>query len=201
MVLATVVLYSLSAVRYVQLAWRRKIDPVPATWVLMFVVFALSCWMYWKSPNHSFAGNIGNIAGFFNICLIVCGVVGRHVRDNTLRVAFNPFQKKCLAAGGLIVVFWLFTRNSQIAYLLTQVIALVAYTPTVVRLWTADRNTESLFLWGIVFVACLTALYPAVLLHDKLAWIYLGRAIPSTLVVIVLILRLTRRESLAMSHR
>lgn len=193
MVLATVVLYTISAIHYVRMTWKSLVNPVPATWVLMQIVLSLSVWMYWKSPNHSFAGNVGNIAGFINICIIFGGIIVFHLKNNTLKVAFNSFQKKCLMMGGMIVIFWLFTQNGKVAYLLTQILALVAYAPTVERLWTAQKNTDSLFLWSTVFLACLTAIYPAIILQDKLAWIYLGRAIPSTALVIVIIFRLELR--------
>lgn len=195
MVVATVILYTAAAVEYVRLTWQRRVNPVPATWILMFTVFSLSIWMYFTTAKHTLAGNIGNTAGFLNVCLIFAGVIGLHLKDGTLRLAFSSFQKKCLAGGALIAMFWLLTKNSWAAYLLTQALALVAYLPTVHRLWHAQRNTESLFLWGSVLLACLTALYPAIVLRDALAWVYLGRAIPSTIIVVALILRLKRREA------
>lgn len=100
MVLATVVLYTISAIHYVQATWKKEINPVPATWVLMQVVFSLSIWMYFTSPRHTLAGNIGNFAGFINICIIFSGVIGFHLYNKTLQVAFDSFQKKCLAMGG-----------------------------------------------------------------------------------------------------
>lgn len=194
MVLVTVVLYTISAIHYVRMTWKGIVTPVPATWILMQVVFSLSIWMYWKSPHHSFTGNIGNVAGFINVCIIFLGVIGFHLKKKSFKVAFDDFQKICLVSGAIITIFWLFTNNSSKAYLLTQGLAILAYVPTVVRLSTAKKNTESFFLWCTVLLACLIALYPAIILQDKLAWIYLGRAIPSGMLIIILMIRLQIRK-------
>ena len=198
MVIATAVILMVSAVEYVRLAWRREIDPVPATWLMFLIFFFLSYWMYWMTPEHSLEGNIGNIAGFLNVIYIFFGVIGYHIRERTLTVAFDLFQRKCLAMGAVIVMFWFATREGDIAYYLTQALALIAYIPMVKRLWTAKKPTEPFFLWGLSLVACLTAIYPAVHEQDKLAWVFLSRAIPSSLLVMFLILRLKRRERKAL---
>ena len=200
MVVATVILYTASAIDYVRLTWQRRINPVPATWILMLITISLSTWMYMQSPNHSFAGNIGNTAALLNLSMIFAGVAARHFRDRTWQVAFNRLQKSCLLLGALIVVFWWFYRDGWVSYILTQTLALVAYPPTVVRLWKAERTTEPVFVWLAVLLACLTALYPAIVMQDKLAWIYLARAIPSTTIVLLLIFRLKRREKLALQQ-
>lgn len=190
MVIATVVLYTASAIRYIYLTWTKKIEPVPTTWVLMLTMFMLSVWMYWKYRDHSLAGNIGNIAGLLNVAAIFVGVLATNLRDGTWKIGFNSFQKYCLAGGVLIVVFWFITNEVFWAYILTQVLALVAYSATVKKLWNAERTTEDIYLWVCVLIACLTSIYPAVVKHDMLGWVYLGRAIPSTSLMIYMILRL-----------
>lgn len=121
------------------------------------------------------------------------GVAWRHYQNKTLHLAFDKFQKFCLVLGALIVVFWLATDDVVNAYKLTQALAIVAYTATVRRLWTATRTTEAVSFWCIMLLAGITSVYPAIIKDDELAYIYLGRAIPSTLIIIYLILRVKRR--------
>lgn len=194
-VIITSLLFLFSAAKYVKLTWRYEIDPTPATWAMMLVFFSLSAWMYWMTPEHSLEGNIGNLAGLVNVFIIFAGVIGLHLRDKTLSVAFDSFQKKCLIMGALIVTFWFVTREGEVAYILTQVLALVAYIPMVRRLWTAKKPTEPFFLWSLALIACFASLYPAIVLKDKLAWIFLGRAIPSSILVMALIKRSERSLS------
>jgi amino acid transporter len=202
-VLVAVALYMIASVYYVWRAWLPKGDPrqtkpVLATWILMLTVFTLATWMYWHSPSHSLAGNIGTTVGFANILVIFVGVLFVRLRDGDKLFAFNPFQKKCLAAGAVIVVFWCVTGDGERAYYLTQGLAFVGYLATVERLFKAQRNTEPLLFWVLLFLACLASVYPAVFMHDKLAKVYLWRSVPSTAIVIVLILRLKRREQLSL---
>ncbi|MBI3633143.1 MAG: hypothetical protein HY226_02520 [Candidatus Vogelbacteria bacterium] len=120
--------------------------------------------------------------------------------DGTLSVAFTPFQWQCLRAGGWIIGAWICTLvlgipyGAEIAYVLTQVLALIAYFPTVKRLKAAERSPEPITIWISVFIACLCAIYPAVVKHDWKAWLYLVRAIPSAGYVIYLIHGLNVRE-------
>ena len=184
----------ISAVVYVYQTATHKAHPVPATWVLMLVVLGLSFWMYWTSPRKSWTGNIAVTSGLVNIIIILAGVIATNVRDRTLSVAFDKVQKYCLLAGGVVVVFWAITREPLIAYILVQVIALIAYLATVKRLWRAEKSTEPVFIWVAVLIACLCAIYPAWIKNDTFAWIYLGRAVPSTSFVVVLILRIKHRN-------
>lgn len=192
-VLITVVLMLVSAADYVRRAWNRKTDPVPATWILMMTMMTLSFWMYWESPRKSWTANVGVTSGLVNVAMILAGVVATNLRYATLKVAFDKVQKWCLVGGAGVVVFWFFTNQPLISYTLVQCIALIAYFATVKRLLKAERSTEPIFLWASVLCANLCALYPAWVKNDPFSWIYLGRAVPSTILMIFLIMRIKRR--------
>lgn len=192
-VIATVILMTVSAVDYVRRAWIRETNPVLATWILVVVMFSLSFWMYWMSPRRSWTANIGVIAGLGNVVTILVGIVATNLRDGTLRVAFDRVQRWCLALGGAVVVFWAVTDQPLIAYVLVQIIGIIAYVATIRRLWSAERSTEPLFLWIAVLLASLCAIYPAWARNDPFSWIYLARAVPSTAFMVVLIARIKHR--------
>lgn len=192
-VLATVVLMLVSGVDYVRRAWIRETNPVLATWILMTVVLVLSFWMYWDSPQKSWTGNIAVTSGLVNIFIILFGVIAVNIHYSTLRIAFDRVQQWCLAGGAGIFLFWLVTDQPLISYILVQCIALIAYFATAKRLWRTRRSTEPMFLWVAVLLATLCAIYPAWVKDDLFSWIYLGRAIPSTIFMIYLIARIKRR--------
>ena len=189
-VLLTVSLMVIAAMDYVRCTWTRKINPVPATWILIVVTMSLSFWMYWNSPQKSWTANIGVTAGVVNIVIILLGVIATNIRYGTLSVAFDKVQKWCLASGVGVVLFWFLTDQPLQSYVMVQLIALIGYFATMKRLWSAKRSTEPLFVWTAVLFASLCALYPAWVKSDPFAWIFLGRAIPSTAIMIYLIARI-----------
>mgnify|MGYP001559329689 CR=1 FL=1 len=192
-VVATVVLMFIGAVDYVRRAWKKETNPVPATWVLMVTTMGLSFWMYQMNPNKTWTGNIGVTAALLNTTIILVGVVALNVRHGTLKVAFDRVQRICMTGGFVIVLFWYFTNQPLIAYLLVQAIALFAYGATVRRLWRSERSTEPYFLWLSVLFGNFCAFYPAWVRNDVFSWIYLGRSTPSTLIIIWLIWRIKNR--------
>lgn len=193
MVLTTTVLMLISAAGYAFRAWKGESHPVVATWILMMIMMSLSFWMYQESPRWTWTGNIGVTAGVVNLAIILAGVLATNLKNHTLHVAFDKVQKWCLALGVGVVGFWTFTRDPMISYVLVQCIALIAYFATVKRLWCAVSMTEPYFLWVAVLCANLCAIYPAAVRDDLFAWIYLGRAVPSTVFVIYLIARVKRK--------
>lgn len=193
-VVVTVLLTIAAAADYVRRAWIRQTNPVPATWILMLVVMGLSFAMYWSSPQRSWTANIGVVAAFANVIVILTGVIATNIRHATLSVAFDRTQRRCLFFGALVAIFWTITREPLVAYVLVQGIALTAYFATVKRLWTATSTTEPMIFWIIMFLAGSCALYPAWIKQDVFAWIYLARGLPSTLFVIYLIWRIKSKQ-------
>ncbi len=196
MVIASAVFSLVGAADYISCIWKQKegLKPVLATWILMVVTVWLSLWMYWHGPNHSVARNIGLFAAALNTTAILVALALFHHRNKTLVVAFNGVQAACLAGGGVVVIFWAVVQNSLIAFALVQGIALFSYTATVVPLWRAVGSTEPYFLWLAVLASNLCAVYPATQESDPFAYIYLIRAIPSIIFMLVLIARAKERK-------
>lgn len=192
-VLGTLVLMFLSAVDYVRRAWVQETNPVLGTWILMMVMMGLSFWMYWESPEKSLTGNMGVVAGVLNVAIILTGVIATNIRHDTLKVAFDNVQKRCFCASGIAVLVWVITNKPIISYTMVQLVAVSGLFATAARLWRAEKSTEPLFLWVSVFLANLCAAYPAWVHNDIFSWIYLCRAIPSTGIVIYLIVRIKRK--------
>ena len=66
---------------------------------------------------------------------------------------FTRFDRGCLVAVMIIVLFWIITRNHHMTNILMQVILVIAYFPVVKRLLDSRENTEPFSVW-IGMLAC-----------------------------------------------
>ena len=188
-VYTALILLLVSGVDYVYRAWIGETNPVPATWILMETMMVLSFWTYWSSPQKSWTANIAITAGLVNVTIILIGVITTNIRRKTLKVSFDKVQKWCLVGGAGVVIFWMYTGQPLASYTLVQCVALIGYIGTVKRLLRAEKSSEPIFLWVAVLSASVCAIYPAWVKKDIFSWIYIARAIPSTILVIYLIAR------------
>ncbi|GEM_PF-686929 len=199
-VCVTALLYVVSAAGYIRKMLRKgsKIHPVLGAWILALVAFSMSSWVYWHGVEHSIEGNIGNLAGTLNVWIIFLSVLWKNVRDKTLQVAFNASQVVCLAIGAVVALVWLFTPYDGFAYVLTQVICVIATYATWKKLRVAEQSSEPIEMWLLVVVACFFAAYPSWLKWEvKGDWkglLYIFRAIPSTWVIVCQINRLNNER-------
>jgi hypothetical protein len=188
-----------SSIDYDRRMWRRnaegnrETDPKLATWILLTVFITLSTWMYCHSPRVSLKGNVALFSSLVNIISILTSVILVKWKDGKLFVKFDLSQKLCLLGGGIAVGFWFVTHDPFLSYVLLQIIALCAYGATVVKLWGAKESSEPVTTWALVLTACFFAAYPAVIDHDKFAYVFLARAIPSTAFMVFLITRIKAR--------
>ncbi|MBC7220987.1 hypothetical protein H5T55_05905 [Candidatus Bipolaricaulota bacterium] len=103
---------------------------------------------------------------------------------------FTRFDLGCLAAVAAIVIAWAVTREHAVAHSAIQAILVIAYFPVVRRLWRAERNTESFTMWIGLMVAPAFSLLSS---QGVLATVYAVRAIVSTGLLLLLMLRAERR--------
>ena len=186
-VLGVSVMMLISGIVYVWQTATHRAHPVLATWILMLTLMSLSFWMYWANPQKTWTGNIAVISGLINVIIILSGVTWTHIRNKTITIAFEPVQKICLGAGGIVVIVWSVTKEPLTSYVLVQIIGLIAYFATIKKLWKLDKSTEPMFNWAAVLIASLLAIYPAWIRKDIFAYIYLVRTIPSTTFMVGLI--------------
>jgi len=99
---------------------------------------------------------------------------------------FTRFDKGCLIAVLVIVLFWLLTWHHMAANISIQAILVIAYFPVVKRLWTSSTNTESFAAWIGLLLAPIVSLFSS---RGILAVLYASRAILSTTVLLALMIR------------
>jgi hypothetical protein len=172
---------------YCWLTYKQKIKPALAMWIFFTIAVAISLTTYLKSDNFSLLDNILNttdlaLTTIISIAIFLFG-------DHTTR--FSRFDKGCLIAVLVILLFWFITQNHFVTHTLTQGILVIAYFPVVSRLWKTRENSESFLIWiGMLLAPALS------LLSSKgiLATVYSVRAIVCITVLLVLMFRVEYRS-------
>jgi hypothetical protein len=176
----------LIGLRYVWLIRRDKISPALAMWVFFTIAVVGSLLTYLSEGDYGLMDNILNSAD-----LLLCGGVALAIAlwgDRSSR--FNRFDLGCLGGVIAILVVWAATRQHAMAHLAIQLILVIAYFPVIKRLWRADRNTESFTMWIGLMLAPMFSLLSS---KGDLATIYAVRAIISTALLLVLMIRVELR--------
>jgi len=167
---------------YCWLTYRQKIKPALAMWIFFTIAVAISLATYLESDNFSIFDNILNttdvaLATAVSVTIYLFG-------DHTTR--FSRFDKGCLVAVVVIVLFWLITKNHLLTHALTQGILVIAYFPVVSRLWKTRENGESFLIWSGMLLAPMLSLLSS---KGMLATIYSVRAMICITVLMMLMLR------------
>ena len=151
-------------------------------WIFFTIAVAISLATYLESDNFSIFDNILNttdmaLATAVSVTIYLFG-------DHTTR--FSRFDKGCLVAVMVIVLFWFITKNHVLTHALTQGILVIAYFPVLSRLWKTRENGESFFIWTGMLLAPMISLLSS---KGILATIYSVRAMICITVLMLLMLR------------
>ncbi len=167
---------------YCWLTYKQKIKPALAMWIFFTIAVAISLTTYLESDHFSLLDNILNttdlaLTAIVSIAIYLFG-------DHSTR--FSRFDKACLIAVLVIVLFWFITKNHFLTHALTQGILVIAYFPVLSRLWKTKKNRESFLIWTGMLLAPLLSLLSS---KGMLATIYSVRAIVCISVLMLLMLR------------
>jgi hypothetical protein len=172
----------LIGIRYCWLIRKGRISPALAMWVFFTIATVGSLLSYLAEGDYGLLDNILNTAdialvGFVSIWIALYG-------DRSTR--FNRFDLGCLIAVSIIVVVWAVTHEHVVAHSSIQAILVIAYLPVIRRMWKANRNTESFFMWIGLLLAPIFSLLSS---EGALATVYATRAIVCTSTLLALMIR------------
>ena len=181
-------------VRYCWLIYHQKIKPAMAMWLFFSIAAGGSLLTYLSEGDYGLLDNIVNTA---DILLVVTVTVFILIYgDKSTR--FNRFDTGCLIAVLLILIFWMLTKYHVTAHLCIQLILVVGYFPVVRRLWQSGKNTESYAAWIGLLLAPIVSLLSS---KGALATVYAVRAIVSTSVLLVLMVRADLKEKKVLTQK
>ena len=180
---SVIILNILITIRYCWLLYKGTIKPALAMWLFFTIAVGMSLITYMANGGYSFLDNILNTTdivyvGTVTVAILIWG-------DKSSK--FTRFDKGCLVAVLIIVLFWIITQNHLVTNFCIQGILVISYFPVVKRLIESRENTEPFSVWFIMLVT------PAIsLLSSKgtLATVYSIRAIVCVALLMLLMVRI-----------
>lgn len=173
-VVMVVLLMTSSAVRYIWQIRRRQIEPATSTWIIFLAGTALSFITYMLAEDRDFETGILNTMDVLEVSSILVAVL---IWANPGGVRFSRFEKWYLAGIGLIIVYGLVFGDAWGSNLFVQGLITAGYIPSVFKVITSRRNTESFLAWTFSLFAGLFALIPAFFDGNTLAIVYSVRTV------------------------
>jgi hypothetical protein len=170
-------------VRYCFLIYKNKIKPALAMWLFFTLAVAMSLTTYMAEGSFSLWDNILNTADLILVSTV--SVMIYIYGDKSSR--FTGFDKGCIVVVALITLFWFITKTHFLSHTMIQGVLVIAYFPVIRRLWVSRENTEPFSVWILMMIAPFFALLSS---KGVLATVYSVRAIVSTSLLLILMLRI-----------
>jgi hypothetical protein len=170
-------------IRYIILLVRKEIKPALAMWLFFSVAIVMSLMTYRSEGDYGLLDNIMNTVDLIYVLTVSIAIF--LFGDKSSK--FTGFDKICLTAVMMILLFWIFTRNHWLTNILMQAVLVIAYFPVVKRLLESKENTEPFSVWIGMLIAPILALLSS---KGTLATIYSVRAIICVSLLLLLMLRI-----------
>jgi hypothetical protein len=172
----------LIGIRYCWLIRKGRISPALAMWVFFTIAVVVSLLTYLAEGDYGPLDNILNTADIALVVFVAMWVA--LFGDRGTR--FSRFDLGCLGAVLAIVVVWAISRQHVAAHASIQTIMIIAYVPVIRRMWKANRNTESFFMFGGLLLAPIFSLLSS---EGTLATVYAVRTIVCASTLLLLMIR------------
>ncbi|MBN2094317.1 MAG: hypothetical protein JW740_03060 [Candidatus Zambryskibacteria bacterium] len=173
---------------------KREINPALSTWIIFLLGTGLSLTTYIIAEKHDLRSGILNMTDTMAVIIALVAIILYGNRN----MRFRPFERWYLCGVAAIVAYGLWSGDAWGSNIFTQVLIAIGYLPTIQKLLTEKRNTESFTAWGCNNIASLIALYPAIVNGNSLAVMYASRSFVLTLSTIGLMayyeLRLQKKQ-------
>jgi hypothetical protein len=168
MAIAVAVVLIAASLPYMYQISRRQVLPTLSTWIILGVATSLNV------ASYLVATRVDVISGVLGLtdALVCWFILIVTVISAGLKMQFQTFEKYYLTGAGVIVLFWIVSRNAFITNLLMQFLITIGCSSTIQSLLYANENHESFIFWGLVLVAASLSLYPAAVDGNLLAVIY-----------------------------
>ena len=175
---------------YADKIWKNDIAPSFMTWIIFLFGICISLGSYVLNEEGQKRGVIKKLLlNPMNACdafvvIMIIAILVEHNGWTIPKLTFFDFG--CLFATFLITAVWIWKRNHFYIFLVTQIVMVIAYFPTMRTLIVEGRNTESFVSWSVIVIANVIALIPARKSEDPLAQLYPIRAIAMVLVTMAI---------------
>lgn len=179
-------------IRYCWLLYKGLIKPALAMWIFFTIAVGMSLITYLAKDNFSIWDNILNTTDL--VLVLTVSIAITIWGDKSSK--FTKFDRGCLIAVIISILFWAITRNHLITNLSIQLIMVVSYFPVIKRLFESKENTEPFSVWIMMMLVPVFSLLSS---KGMLATIYSVRAIACVGILLLLMLRVEMVRKRAMS--
>ena len=152
-------------------------------WLFFSVAIIMSLVTYRSESGYGLLDNIMNTVDLIYVVTVCIAIF--LFGDKSSK--FTRFDRSCLIAVLIILLFWIFTRNHWLTNIMMQLILVIAYFPVVKRLIDSRENTEPFSVWIGMLLAPSIALISS---KGTLATIYSLWAIFCVGTLLLLMLRI-----------
>lgn len=180
-------------IRYCWLLYKGLIKPALAMWIFFTIAVGMSLITYLAKDNFSIWDNILNTTDL--VLVLTVSIAITIWGDKSSK--FTKFDRGCLIAVIVAILFWAITRNHLITNLSIQLIMVVSYFPVIKRLFESKENTEPFSVWIMMMLVPVFSLLSS---KGMLATIYSVRAIACVGILLLLMLRVEMVRKRAMSQ-
>lgn len=151
-------------------------------WAFFSIAVSMSLVTYMANGHFSIWDNVLNTTDLLLVTTVTIFIY--FFGDKSSK--FTRFDKACLIAVLIITLFWFITKTHFLTHIMIQSVLVIAYFPVIRRLWQSKENTEPFSVWILMMIAPAFALLSS---QGILATIYSVRAIASTGILLLLMLR------------
>jgi hypothetical protein len=153
---------------YVPLVIKRLITPALATWIIGWCAITLSVISYHSILGRTVIENATLYGTAASMTITLAVIVAVLWKAGELKAAFDPIQKSCLAITCLAFVWWVFNRNQAGAtFWTTQVLMIVAYAATLVKVIKRGVAFDSIGNWAFIFIGSCVGSVPSFLMESS----------------------------------
>lgn len=199
--LLTCAAMAMAGLWYCPLVIRRKVHPVPATWIVGTATMNIGAVAYLSIPGRSIIANVTLLVAALEISVVLCVVLITLHRHGELRIAFDRLQKIVLLIASHTIAYWVGTgvirgdaRGAETTFWIMQFLLVMAYVPTAVKVLKRRTAFDSILNWGFITLGCAFGAVPALVLWNGHGMFNSARGLLSSGLLVTLFIFFDKKE-------
>ncbi len=181
---------------YCPLIIRRRVNPVPATWIIACMAINIAMLSYHNIPGRTLIENVTLYAAAFEISAVLLVVLVVLGRAGELKVAFDRLQYASLFVMLVTVIYWASSKGpaEEVTFWTTQTLMVVSYVPTCARAIRRGTAFDSIGNWSLICIGAIFGTLPALMMQSPYGLGNSARAVISSTITVGILLYFDRKN-------
>ncbi len=181
---------------YCPLIIRRRVNPVPATWIIACLAINIAMVSYHHIPGRTLIENVTLYAAAFEITFVLAVVLVVLWQKGELKVAFDRLQYASLSVMLVTLVYWAFNKEQAgVTFWTTQTLMVVSYVPTCVRAIKRGTAFDSIGNWSLICIGAIFGCVPAIMMQSPYGLGNSARAVISSAITVGILCYFDRKNN------